>query len=213
MLPKLFLLTFSLLYVLIVDAQKKDNYNIELGTGIGIAQWKVDRGLWARSVSSAKIIDKSKKSMAVPFNLTLLRASGRFYFGIDAKYHLVYMDEIIGFGHNGDIDRVAQDNSIDIFRLFVTIRYDLINRSNYQFTPSISFGTYYDNSIHPEKQYFGTRLGYEFSFINKWRTDKGYIFLKPLFSILRTESSPNDRQGGIHRIIGTDLLVGLGFNL
>ncbi|MBN1927770.1 MAG: hypothetical protein JW798_18200 [Prolixibacteraceae bacterium] len=183
----LFYLCLVCFYSRIAEA-KGNSLNIEANSGIGVGVWMDN------SVSLG--IDYSYFRLSLPFKLAVVQKHGRLGYGLEIKNSTLFVTTISSPNH-GDFPYspirydLAEKYGVNFTAFYATLRFDIISKERYSFTPNIAFGTFLENSVHQNKDKFGFKSAYKLELMNFIWMGKMQFIVSPVLSILHIPWSDN----------------------
>ena len=87
--------------------------------------------------------------------------------------------------------------------------YEVVRKKNYTFSPNLKFGSFVIQSIHPDRENFGTKFYWEISLVNEISLSRIRLVIKPEFRSMMIKPKQRMNFNEQHEIKGFGISVGV----
>ncbi len=105
----------------------------------------------------------------------------------------------------------VSNGSVKFKEVAIDLSYDVIAGEKFQLSPNIGVGTFSINTLHPERDNFGTKLLWHVGIQNKIRKDKVTWLLNPIYQELTILPKAEVNNGEKHKIHAFGIEIGLRY--
>lgn len=155
--------------------------NLQFGTGIDIGWWVYNKGSKYQYIFNTQGWDRSHLSAGVPLSLNLHYKFKRFEIGTMINYTYWLDDEMMA-SNDSDEEvvryKISNTNAINFINYGISAKYELLKKKEYSFIPFFVYGSFWENSIHPQKSNFGRKWLIEIGVENRIYHQNYYYWIR-----------------------------------
>lgn len=192
-------------------AQKID---LQIGTGIDIGWWVYNKGSNSPNYFNTQGWDRSHLSAGVPLSFSLHTKIKRFYIGAKIDYLTWFNDKMMA---SNDSDeqvvryKITEKKYINFINYGVSVKYQLLKKKNYTLLPCFTYGSFWENSIHPQKSNFGKKWLIEVGVENQIYRKNHYFWIRLKYVEKRILPKTPLFFHEKHHIYNLAIDIGIGF--
>lgn len=199
------ILPFLLLSPLKVYTQSPfHQWGIEVSEGVSVGWWIYDKGFADTLPDWHQGYDRTHLSAMFQTDLTFDYRSKKFFASVGGRFSSLQDNIMISSAdrrRTGTRYRITTGNAVHFFSLFLTGGYNLSTKNTFSFTPTLSVGTFFLNTTHPQKSFFQYRYFYDIGVRHTFHLSENWDFsIFPHYSQMVITTTPAADSGSGHHI-------------
>ncbi|MEZ4774178.1 MAG: hypothetical protein R3D00_13425 [Bacteroidia bacterium] len=177
-----------------------------VGTSGGMAAgwWIYDKGFNDTLPTWHEGYDRTHLSAMFQSGFTLDYRSRQFYVSAGVGFSSLRDNIMISSAdrrRTGTRYRISDGNAMPIFSVFLMGGYNLYHNKSFSFTPTLSTGTFFVKTTHPQKAYFKYKYFYDIGIRHVFHLSENWDFsVYPHYSQMIITTRPEANKGSGHHI-------------
>ncbi len=180
---------------------------IGVSTGIGAGWWIFRRG----ASNTGPAWDRSDFSFSIPISVELLYRFSWGKMGLGYGRNWLLEDEMELFEDTFPVERVYKiaDKAVTFKPVYIHLEPYLIKKSKFALSPSLKWGVFGIDTLHPDRDNFGRKHFWELGLNYEIHLSKLDVLFTPRYRTMVMHSKVERQPGERHFIFGIELAVGL----
>lgn len=206
-----------LVFALCLNAQStQSKFWLEAGTGIELGWWIHHLGSTEEGIYNTLGYARAHHTVTYLSDIVLGFEKDRWRVGLATGTQHFWEERLRGNNDSqwqSDKIRIAQSGNtyVHFVRLGALVEYDLVKKSRYRLSPHFRFGTFWSDTVHPDKDNFGWQSYWDFGVVSSISFKKVALIIRPKYSsavILTKTKIPYNEK---HNIDGVGVNLGIRF--
>lgn len=207
-------LIFTAFFTILSIYSWSQKIQFQIGSGVEVGWWIYNKGSHSNKYFNTEGWDRSHLSLSLPFNFSTHYKIKRFHIGAKIDYVFWFNDKMMASKDSDEkVDRylMTENSYVNFFNYLFSVKYELLQKKNYIFLPYINAGSFWENSIHPQKYNFGKKWHVEIGIENQFIRKNHFYWIRLKYLEKRIESKVPLFFNEKHHFytLGTEIGIGL----
>ena len=212
---KPYLILFLLVWLIPSEAEAqalRNGFSFELAGGPEAGRWAYHRGLDEDGVPLG--FDRSFLSLLGSVEFGVFYHHRNLKTGIQANFRILFEDYLIRSQHTRfDFERylVTDKKAVRLPSVNLVVAYSLVRYPKFIMRPQVSVGTFFLDTVHPDKENFGFHFVWSGGLENEWTKGRVSVLLQPHYTSYLIFPKENLLKGELNHIYSMGLKVGIRY--
>ncbi|WP_044240003.1 hypothetical protein [Flexithrix dorotheae] len=193
------------------QAQKK--FLLDFSVSIGSGWWTYYKGIDENGIDRGW--DRADTSPIAAGEIGFLARFGKVKPGVFIGIATYFQDEM-------DASDLTQlnwdqypigDKFVNFLKFGGQLEIDILEKKSFTLSPNLKAGSFYIDTVHPEKENFGSKYFFEIGIKAEKEFSKFSLYILPRGSFMTIQPQMENAKGELHKIYGYGVNIGARLNL